>query len=159
MWAGRATRTIIYSRWYPLSSARGFLQIGSSVGAIMRRAAKSLGQRLLCAPCNLSLRSVLGSKDVLPIVLSILRLCARDERQKSQISRFRNYSRRAAYPNSFFCTGGVSSVGKGVTAAAIGRMLKARCRPTSTLQSFMTEDDVETEFDLGHLRALHQTRT
>jgi CTP synthase len=69
-----------------------------------------------------------------------------------------------------FCTGGVvSSVGKGVTAAAIGRILKAR-GATVTLQKldpyinvdpgtmspyqhgevFVTYDGAETDLDLGH---------
>jgi CTP synthase len=69
-----------------------------------------------------------------------------------------------------FCTGGVvSSVGKGVTAAAIGRILKAR-GVTVTLQKldpyinvdpgtmspyqhgevFVTTDGAETDLDLGH---------
>jgi CTP synthase len=69
-----------------------------------------------------------------------------------------------------FCTGGVvSSVGKGVTAAAIGRVLKARglrvsiqkldpylnvdpgtMSPYQHGEVFVTEDGAETDLDLGH---------
>ncbi|MBX7212747.1 MAG: CTP synthase [Thermoflexales bacterium] len=69
-----------------------------------------------------------------------------------------------------FCTGGVvSSVGKGVTAAAIGRVLKARglrvsiqkldpylnvdpgtMSPYEHGEVFVTEDGAETDLDLGH---------
>ncbi len=73
-------------------------------------------------------------------------------------------------PKFIFCTGGVlSSVGKGVTAAAIGRIMKARGF-TVTLQKldpyinvdpgtmspyqhgevFVTTDGAETDLDLGH---------
>ncbi len=73
-------------------------------------------------------------------------------------------------PKYIFCTGGVlSSVGKGVTAAAIGRILKARGIPV-TLQKldpyinvdpgtmspfqhgevYVTADGAETDLDLGH---------
>ncbi len=73
-------------------------------------------------------------------------------------------------PKFIFCTGGVvSSVGKGVTAASIGRILKSRGL-TVTLQKldpyinvdpgtmspyqhgevFVTEDGAETDLDLGH---------
>lgn len=69
-----------------------------------------------------------------------------------------------------FCTGGViSSVGKGVTAASIGRMLKSRgirvaiqkldpyinvdpgtMSPYQHGEVFVTEDGAETDLDLGH---------
>jgi CTP synthase len=69
-----------------------------------------------------------------------------------------------------FCTGGVlSSVGKGVTAAAIGRVLKARgmrvtiqkldpyinvdpgtMSPFQHGEVFVTDDGAETDLDLGH---------
>ena len=69
-----------------------------------------------------------------------------------------------------FCTGGVvSSVGKGVTAASIGRVLKARglrvsiqkldpylnvdpgtMSPYQHGEVFVTEDGAETDLDLGH---------
>src|SRR5712692_6857360 len=69
-----------------------------------------------------------------------------------------------------FCTGGVvSSVGKGVTAAAIGRILKARglkvaiqkldpylnvdpgtMSPYQHGEVFVTADGAETDLDLGH---------
>lgn len=69
-----------------------------------------------------------------------------------------------------FCTGGVvSSVGKGVTAASIGRILKARgvhvsmqkldpyinvdpgtMSPYQHGEVFVTEDGAETDLDLGH---------
>src|SRR5437764_10024950 len=69
-----------------------------------------------------------------------------------------------------FCTGGVvSSVGKGVTAAAIGRLLKARglkvsiqkldpylnvdpgtMSPYQHGEVFVTDDGAETDLDLGH---------
>jgi CTP synthase len=69
----------------------------------------------------------------------------------------------------FFTGGVVSSVGKGVTAAAIGRILKARGISVSVLkldpyinvdpgtmspyqhgEVFVTEDGAETDLDLGH---------
>ena len=73
-------------------------------------------------------------------------------------------------PKYIFCTGGVvSSVGKGVTAAAIGRILKARglkvaiqkldpylnvdpgtMNPIQHGEVFVTEDGAETDLDLGH---------
>ncbi len=73
-------------------------------------------------------------------------------------------------PKYIFCTGGVvSSVGKGVTAAAIGRLLKARgfrvsiqkldpylnvdpgtMSPYQHGEVFVTEDGAETDLDLGH---------
>ncbi|PJF47992.1 MAG: CTP synthase [Chloroflexi bacterium] len=73
-------------------------------------------------------------------------------------------------PKFIFCTGGVvSSVGKGVTAAAIGRVLKARSlrvaiqkldpylnvdpgtmSPYQHGEVFVTEDGAETDLDLGH---------
>ncbi len=73
-------------------------------------------------------------------------------------------------PKFIFCTGGVvSSVGKGVTAAAIGRVLKARglrvaiqkldpylnvdpgtMSPYQHGEVFVTEDGAETDLDLGH---------
>ena len=73
-------------------------------------------------------------------------------------------------PKFIFCTGGVvSSVGKGVTAASIGRILKARgvrvsiqkldpyinvdpgtMSPYQHGEVFVTEDGAETDLDLGH---------
>jgi CTP synthase len=73
-------------------------------------------------------------------------------------------------PKYIFCTGGVvSSVGKGVTAAAIGRILKARglkvaiqkldpylnfdpgtMSPYQHGEVFVTDDGAETDLDLGH---------
>src|SRR5690606_12523708 len=73
-------------------------------------------------------------------------------------------------PKFIFCTGGVvSSVGKGVTAAAIGRILKARglkvaiqkldpylnvdpgtMSPYQHGEVFVTSDGAETDLDLGH---------
>lgn len=73
-------------------------------------------------------------------------------------------------PRYIFCTGGVvSSVGKGVTAAAIGRILKARglkvaiqkldpylnvdpgtMSPYQHGEVFVTVDGAETDLDLGH---------
>jgi CTP synthase len=73
-------------------------------------------------------------------------------------------------PKYIFCTGGVvSSVGKGVTAAAIGRLLKARgvqvtiqkldpyinvdpgtMSPYQHGEVFVTCDGAETDLDLGH---------
>lgn len=73
-------------------------------------------------------------------------------------------------PKFIFCTGGVvSSVGKGVTAAAIGRILKARglkvaiqkldpylnmdpgtMSPYQHGEVFVTHDGAETDLDLGH---------
>jgi CTP synthase len=73
-------------------------------------------------------------------------------------------------PKYIFCTGGVvSSVGKGVTAAAIGRILKARglkvaiqkldpylnvdpgtMSPYQHGEVFVTFDGAETDLDLGH---------
>ncbi len=73
-------------------------------------------------------------------------------------------------PKYIFCTGGVvSSVGKGVTAAAIGRVLKARglrvsiqkldpylnvdpgtMSPYQHGEVFVTEDGAETDLDIGH---------
>lgn len=73
-------------------------------------------------------------------------------------------------PKYIFCTGGVvSSVGKGVTAAAIGRLLKARglkvaiqkldpylnvdpgtMSPYQHGEVFVTFDGAETDLDLGH---------
>src|SRR3954466_13118072 len=79
-----------------------------------------------------------------------------------------------------FCTGGVvSSVGKGVTAAAIGRILKARglkvaiqkldpylnvdpgtMNPYQHGEVFVTVDGAETDLDLGHYeRFLDQNMT
>jgi CTP synthase len=75
-----------------------------------------------------------------------------------------------ARPKYIFCTGGVvSSVGKGVTAAAIGRILKARglkvaiqkldpylnvdpgtMSPYQHGEVFVTADGAETDLDLGH---------
>jgi len=73
-------------------------------------------------------------------------------------------------PKFIFCTGGVvSSVGKGVTVASIGRTLKARgirvsiqkldpyinvdpgtMSPYQHGEVFVTEDGAETDLDLGH---------
>jgi CTP synthase len=73
-------------------------------------------------------------------------------------------------PKYIFCTGGVvSSVGKGVTAAALGRILKARglkvaiqkldpylnvdpgtMSPYQHGEVFVTNDGAETDLDLGH---------
>src|SRR5437016_10847961 len=73
-------------------------------------------------------------------------------------------------PKYIFCTGGVvSSVGKGVVAASIGRLLKARglrvsiqkldpyinvdpgtMSPYQHGEVFVTEDGAETDLDLGH---------
>src|SRR6185369_7642709 len=73
-------------------------------------------------------------------------------------------------PKYIFCTGGVvSSVGKGVTAATIGRILKARglkvaiqkldpylnvdpgtMSPYQHGEVFVTFDGAETDLDLGH---------
>ena len=73
-------------------------------------------------------------------------------------------------PRYIFCTGGVvSSVGKGVTAAAVGRILKARglkvavqkldpylnvdpgtMSPYQHGEVFVTADGAETDLDLGH---------
>lgn len=73
-------------------------------------------------------------------------------------------------PKFIFCTGGVvSSVGKGVTIASIGRLLKARgvrvsiqkldpyinvdpgtMSPYQHGEVFVTEDGAETDLDLGH---------
>lgn len=73
-------------------------------------------------------------------------------------------------PKFIFCTGGVvSSVGKGVTAAALGRILKARgfkvtlqkldpyinvdpgtMSPFQHGEVFVTVDGAETDLDLGH---------
>ena len=69
-----------------------------------------------------------------------------------------------------FVTGGVtSSLGKGITAASVGRLLKAaasglasssstrtststraRCRPYQHGEVFVTDDGAETDLDLGH---------
>ncbi len=76
----------------------------------------------------------------------------------------------AGHPKYIFCTGGVvSSVGKGVTAAAIGRILKARglkvavqkldpylnvdpgtMSPYQHGEVYVTADGAETDLDLGH---------
>ncbi|MCL4489559.1 MAG: CTP synthase [Chloroflexi bacterium] len=73
-------------------------------------------------------------------------------------------------PKFIFCTGGVvSSVGKGITVASIGRLLKARgirvsiqkldpyinvdpgtMSPYQHGEVFVTEDGAETDLDLGH---------
>jgi len=72
-----------------------------------------------------------------------------------------------------FCTGGVvSSVGKGVTVASVGRLLKARgvrvavqkldpylnvdpgtMSPYQHGEVFVTEDGAETDLDLGTMNA------
>jgi CTP synthase len=77
---------------------------------------------------------------------------------------------RMADPKYIFCTGGVvSSVGKGLTVAAIGRILKARglkvavqkldpylnvdpgtMSPYQHGEVFVTADGAETDLDLGH---------
>ena len=74
------------------------------------------------------------------------------------------------HPKYIFCTGGVvSSVGKGITVAAIGRILKARglkvsiqkldpylnvdpgtMSPYQHGEVFVTDDGAETDLDLGH---------
>jgi CTP synthase len=79
-------------------------------------------------------------------------------------------SRECEMPKYIFCTGGVvSSVGKGVTAAAIGRIMKARglkvaiqkldpylnvdpgtMSPYQHGEVFVTADGAETDLDLGH---------
>ncbi len=76
-----------------------------------------------------------------------------------------------------FCTGGVvSSVGKGVTAASVGHLLKARglrvsaqkldpylnvdpgtMSPYQHGEVFVTEDGAETDLDLGHYERLIDT--
>ena len=76
----------------------------------------------------------------------------------------------SANPKYIFCTGGVvSSVGKGLTVAAIGRILKARglkvaiqkldpylnvdpgtMSPYQHGEVFVTSDGAETDLDLGH---------
>mgnify|MGYP000096921206 FL=1 len=75
-----------------------------------------------------------------------------------------------AQPKYIFCTGGVvSSVGKGITVAAIGRILKARglkvaiqkldpylnvdpgtMSPYQHGEVYVTQDGAETDLDLGH---------
>lgn len=75
-----------------------------------------------------------------------------------------------AQPKYIFCTGGVvSSVGKGITVAAVGRILKARglrvsiqkldpylnvdpgtMSPYQHGEVFVTADGAETDLDLGH---------
>ncbi len=79
-------------------------------------------------------------------------------------------------PKYIFCTGGVvSSVGKGVAAASIGRVLKSRgvsvtmqkldpyinvdpgtMSPYQHGEVFVTEDGAETDLRSGPLRALHR---
>jgi CTP synthase len=84
-------------------------------------------------------------------------------------------------PKYVFVTGGVtSSLGKGITAASIGRILKARGVPVSILkldpyinidpgtmspyqhgEVFVTDDGAETDLDLGHYErftGVHATR-
>ena len=78
-----------------------------------------------------------------------------------------------------FITGGVvSSLGKGIAAASIGRLLVARgldvqlqkfdpyinvdpgtMSPYQHGEVFVTEDGAETDLDLGPLRAVHRART
>ena len=78
--------------------------------------------------------------------------------------------RRACMTNYIVVTGGVvSSLGKGVTAAALGRLLKSRgvtvsiqkldpylnvdpgtMSPYQHGEVFVTEDGAETDLDLGH---------
>jgi CTP synthase len=89
---------------------------------------------------------------------------ARTHRQLSQ------QARDSAMAKYVFVTGGVtSSLGKGITAASIGRLLKARDIPVSILkldpyinidpgtmspyqhgEVFVTDDGAETDLDLGH---------
>ena len=77
-----------------------------------------------------------------------------------------------------FVTGGVvSSIGKGIVAASLGRLLKSRGYRVSILkldpylnvdpgtmspfqhgEVFVTEDGAETDLDLGPLRTLHRHR-
>ena len=81
-------------------------------------------------------------------------------------------------PKYIFVTGGVvSSVGKGITVAALGRILKSRhisvsvqkldpylnvdpgtMSPYQHGEVFVTSDGAETDLDLGPLRALHRRR-
>ena len=75
----------------------------------------------------------------------------------------------------FFTGGVVSSLGKGITAASLGRLLKARgisvsiqkldpyinvdagtMNPYQHGEVFVTEDGAETDLDLGPLRAVHR---
>src|SRR5213596_1978094 len=78
--------------------------------------------------------------------------------------------RRSAVPKFLFVTGGVtSSLGKGITAASLGRILAARGLSVASLKMdpylnvdpgtmspyqhgevFVTEDGAETDLDLGH---------
>ena len=81
-------------------------------------------------------------------------------------------------PKYIFCTGGVvSSVGKGVTAASIGRILKSRgvsvsiqkldpyinvdpgtMSPYQHGEVFVTDDGAETDLDLGHYERFTHAR-
>ena len=81
-------------------------------------------------------------------------------------------------PKYIFVTGGVvSSVGKGITTASIGRLLKSRGASVWTIkldpylnvdpgtmspyqhgEVFVTDDGAETDLDLGHYERL-PTRT
>src|SRR6516165_2320237 len=80
------------------------------------------------------------------------------------------YGSRPARTRHLFVTGGVaSSVGKGLTASSIGRLLKLRglrvrmqkldpylnvdlgtMNPFQHGEVFVTDDDTETDLDLGH---------
>jgi CTP synthase len=85
-------------------------------------------------------------------------------------SRERFHGRRAEVTKYVFVTGGVvSSLGKGITAASLGRLLKARglkvqvqkfdpyinvdpgtMSPFQHGEVFVTEDGAETDLDIGH---------
>ena len=74
-----------------------------------------------------------------------------------------------------FVTGGVvSGLGKGITAASLGRLLKARCykvtmqkfdpyinltqvllNPIQHGEVFVTDDGAETDLDLGHYESIY----
>ncbi len=82
-------------------------------------------------------------------------------------------------PKYIFLTGGVvSSVGKGITAASIGRVLKSRgidvtiqkldpyinvdpgtMAPNQHGEVFVTEDGAETDLDLGHYERFTDSNT
>src|SRR3970040_1809172 len=86
-------------------------------------------------------------------------------------------NREKDMPKYIFCTGGVvSSVGKGVTAAAIGRVLKSRgvsvtmqkldpyinvdpgtMSPYQHGEVYVTNDGAETDLDLGHYERFVRT--
>ena len=91
-------------------------------------------------------------------------------RHKVAVPISRNPERLVRVTRYLFCTGGVvSSVGKGVTAASIGRILRSRgisvsiqkldpylnvdpgtMNPYQHGEVFVTEDGAETDLDLGH---------